>query len=108
MHQFIEISICAVEEKKFKHLDVERPVKVCAPTGLSRAPPPKLSGELSLQAPYEKKKNSGAFPMKHQPCPSCTDVQVDVSMEKNLVRKYKHTLILCDYSKIDIRFSEEI
>ena len=47
--------------------------------------------------------------MKHQPCPSCTDVQVDVSMEKkNLVRKYKHTLILCDYSKIDIRFSEEI
>ena len=30
-----------------------------------------------------------------------TDVLVDVSMKKNLVRK-------CDYSKIDIRFSEEI
>ena len=35
MHQFIEISICALEEKKIKHFDVERPVKVCAPTGLS-------------------------------------------------------------------------
>ena len=68
--------------KKFEHFDVERPVKVCAPTGLSRAPPPKLSGELSFQAPYDKKKKSGAFPMKHQPCPSCTDVQVDVSMKK--------------------------
>ena len=32
MHQFIEISICALEKKK--HFDVERPVKVCAPTGL--------------------------------------------------------------------------
>ena len=28
--------------------------------------------------------------------------------KKNLVQTYKHTLILCDYSKIDIRFSEEI
>ena len=26
MYQFIEISICALEEKKFKHFDVERPV----------------------------------------------------------------------------------
>ena len=83
MHQFIEISICALEFFFFKHFDVERPMKVCAPMGLSRAPLPKLvSGELSLPAPYEKKTNSGAFPMKHQPCPSCTDVQVDVSMRK--------------------------
>ena len=31
MHQFIEISICALEKKK-KTFDVERPGKVCAPT----------------------------------------------------------------------------
>ena len=42
MHQFVEISICAFEKKKFKHFDVERPVKVCALTGLPRAPPLKL------------------------------------------------------------------
>ena len=31
MHQFIEISICALEEKKFKHFDVERNcVKLCS------------------------------------------------------------------------------
>ena len=41
MHQFLEISICALK-KKFKHFDVERHVKVCALTGLSCAPPPKL------------------------------------------------------------------
>ena len=34
MHQFIEISICVGKYNKFKHFDVERPVKVCAPTGL--------------------------------------------------------------------------
>ena len=33
--------------------------------------------------------------MKHQPCPSCTDVQVDVSMERKLSKAYKH---VCDYS----------
>ena len=32
----------AEKKKEFKHFDVERPVKVCALTGLSRAPPPKL------------------------------------------------------------------
>ena len=42
MHQFIEISICALEKKKFKYFDVERPVKVCVLTGQSREPPPKL------------------------------------------------------------------
>ena len=35
MHQFIEISICALENKINSNIfDVERPVKVCAPTGL--------------------------------------------------------------------------
>ena len=45
------------------------------------------------------------------PCPSCTDVQVNVStklLKKYVVRKSKHTLILYDYSKINIRFSEEL
>ena len=81
---------------------------LCA-NGSSRAPPPKLSGELSSQAPYEKKTNSGAFPMKHQPCPSCTDVQVDVSMEKKLSKK--HTNIPWYYVIFQnryIHFSEEI
>ena len=60
MHQFIEISICAFKEKKkFKHFNVERPVKVCVLTGVSRAPPPKLQGELCLQVSFW---NQGLFP----------------------------------------------
>ena len=108
MHKFIEISISALE-KKFKHFDVERPVKVCAPTGLSRAPPAKLSGQLSSQAPYKKKKNFRGFPYETPTMPVVYRRSSRCFNEKkNLVRKYKHTLILCDYSKIDIRFSEEI
>ena len=66
MHQFIEISICALENKIIQTFDVKRPVKVCAPTGLSRAPPPKLSGELSSQAPYQygKPAHEGDPPQK--------------------------------------------
>ena len=51
-HQFIEISILALKKKKFKHFDVAPPVKLCAPAGLPARRTPKLSGELSSQAPY--------------------------------------------------------
>ena len=36
------VYLCIQKKIMFKHFDVERPVKVCALTGLSRAPPPKL------------------------------------------------------------------
>ena len=62
----------------FKHFDVERPMKVCALTGLSRAPPPKLKHELCLQVSYWNQLLSGAFPLKHRPSTSCTDVQVNI------------------------------
>ena len=100
---------CVGKINKFKHFDVERPVKVCAPTGLSRAPPPKLSGELSSQALYEKGEKIRGFPYE---TPTMPVVYRRSSRcfngKKNLVRKCKHTLILCDYTKIDIRLSEEI
>ena len=80
MHQFIEISICALKNKnKFKHFNAEWP----------RSPPPKLSGEPS--SIWEENKFRG-FPHEHQPCPSCTDVQVDVSMERKLSKAYKHVI----------------
>ena len=84
MHQFIEISICALENKKI-HTFRCRAIResLCA-NGSSRAPPPKLSGKLSSQAPFEKKTNSGGFHMKHQPCPSCTNVQLN----KNILQTY--------------------
>ena len=92
------ISICALEKKKFKHFDVERPMKVCALTSLSRAPAAaetiartKLA-ELRFHMTHKKK--SEAFPMKHRPCPSCTDVQVDVSTKNILSEKIQTYLDL--------------
>ena len=41
--------------------------------------------------------------MKHRPCPSCTDVQVDVSTKNYLVSKTKHTLILYELACMPAR-----
>ena len=76
MHQFIESSRCVIKWNKFKHFDVERPVKVCAPTGL---PVHRRRNYRRTKLPssvWEENKFRG-FPHE-TPCPSCTDVQVDV------------------------------
>ena len=46
LHAPIYIYLCVGKLKNVKHFDVERPVKFLCANGSSRAPPPKLSGEL--------------------------------------------------------------
>ena len=70
--------------------------KSVRPTGLPvhRALPPKLSGELSSQAPYEKKINSGAQETPTMPIVYRRSSRCFNGKKKLLVKTYKHTLIL--------------
>ena len=93
LHQFIKISICALKKKKVQTLRCRATRESLCANGSVPCTAAETIARTKLASFVWEQKKSGAF-LKHRPCPSCTDVQVDVSMEKKLSEKIQTYLDL--------------
>ena len=109
IHQFIEISICALENKINSNISMSSDPWKSVRQQVFPCTAAETIGRTKLPSSvWEKKQIQGFSLWNTNHARRVPTFKSMFRWKKNYIKTYKHTLILCDYSKIDIRFSEEI